>query len=248
MLEIKNLTCEYNGVKALQIPLLSFEKGKFTAIVGLNGSGKSTLLSCISLIKKYSGCISAEGRELKSIEQKERAKLISYLPQSVKAVPFTVEELVEFGRNPYMGENVEERGGIVEKTLKRTGIYHLRSKRVNEISGGERQLAYLSMIFCQNAEYMLLDEPTSGLDLSREREIYSLIRERCVKDGKTAVTVMHNLTCAVEFADMLAVVSDGEIVFYGSKSQFSENKTAEKYFGVKKYVCQDEDGEKIFFA
>jgi len=248
MLEIKNLNCYYGKKQVLYDINLCFEKGSFTAITGLNGSGKSTLLSCISGNLKCMGSVCFNEKDILGLVPSERAKLLSYLPQQVKSVPFTVEELVSFGRNPYGDVRGEKAKHIVRQSIEDTGIVHLSQKKVNQLSGGERQLSYFAMLLCQDTPVMLLDEPATGMDIGREDKIYSIAKKKCTDSGKTVVAVMHNLSNAVKFADSIVIMKEGRAVFCGSKKQCLEMTAFEEFFGVKRYECQGETGKEIFFS
>ncbi len=241
MLEVKNLSAYYGRHKALDNINLRFEKGKFYAIIGRNSSGKSTLISCLASLMKYEGELYFSGKKLSDYPLCDRAKKISILPQQVLPVPFTVYELVCFGRNPY-GDIKSVGKEKVNEAIKRAGIEKLCHKKVNELSGGERQLSYFAMNLCQDSDIMILDEPTSNLDIEHEVKILSLAKERC-NAGKTVICVIHNLSQAVKYADEVAILDEGQCVFSGSKETCLEGMMIEKNFGVRRF---ETDGEFFF--
>ncbi len=247
MLEINSLNFSYGKKQVLYDISLSIPKGSFTAVTGLNGSGKSTLLSCIACHKDFDGSVCLDGIDLCGLIPRERGKRLSYLPQQVKSVPFTSLELISLGRNPYGSVKSEEKM-LAEKAMQEIGIQHLSYKKINEISGGERQLCYFAMLVCQNADVMLLDEPASGMDIGREDKIYSVAKQKCQKEGKTVIAVMHNLSNAIKFADNIVIMEKGKAVFFGSHNDCLDKNVFEKHFGVKKYLCKSEAGEEIFFS
>lgn len=242
MLEVKKLSAYYGKNRVLYDINLTFEKGKFYAVIGKNSSGKSTLVSCIASLIKYDGEIYLSGKNLSEYSLSDRAKIISVLPQQVKCVPFTVRELVSFGRTPY-GDIKSVGIEKADKAIKHTGIENLCNKKVNELSGGERQLSYFAMNFCQDAEFMMLDEPTANLDLGHEAKILTVAKSRCT-EGKTVICVLHNLSEAVRYADDIIILDKGNCVFSGTKSECLEKKIIEKNFGARRF---DSNGE-IFFT
>ena len=248
MLEIMNLSCFYEKEQVLKDINLTFEKGTFTAVLGLNGSGKSTLLSCISSVKEYKGNIMLDGRNLKKIPCREKAKRISYLPQFVRKVPFTVEELVSFGRNPYGDILTDSAKEKVRNSIDELSLFHIKEKRADKISGGELRLSYFSMLLCQDSDIMLLDEAGSGLDAKREEMLYSCAVKKCKEQGKTVISVIHNLSCAAEFADKIVIVEKGKVRFFGNRDECLEACAIEKNFGVKRYTALSGGCERIFFA
>ena len=166
MIEIKNLKTGYNGKTVLEINSLYFNEGEITAIVGLNGSGKSTLLKSIVGITAHQGSIVIDGKNTTELSHKKRASYISYLPQTSPAANMDIYTLVCHGRFPYLGyskvlgnQDLE----LVEKALRLTDLWELREKNLSEVSGGERQRAYLAMVIAQNTKYVL-PRPNIGTD------------------------------------------------------------------------------------
>lgn len=242
MIEVRNLSAFYGKQEALSGINLTFEKGKFYAVVGRNSSGKSTLVHCLSSLIKYDGEILLDGKNLKDYSPYDRAQRVSILPQQVLSVPFTVSTLVGFGRNPY-GDIRTSGADKVTKAVQLTGISKLCDKKVNQLSGGERQLCYFAMNLCQDSDVMILDEPTSNLDVEHEAKILSLAKDRC-KKGKTVICVIHNLSQAIKYADDFVILDNGRNVFCGTKEDCLEKKMIEKHFGVRKF----EDNGEIFFS
>jgi iron complex transport system ATP-binding protein len=248
MVEISHLFCYYGKQTVLEDINLKFPKGTFTAVTGLNGSGKSTLLSCIASAKKYKGNIAVDGQSIKDMACREKAQRVSYLPQHVKKVPFTVQELALFGRNPYGDANTENARKMVCRCMDELSINHLKEKRADCISGGELRLSYYAMIVCQNTDIVLLDEAAAGLDVQREEMIYTHALKMCKEQNKTVISVMHNLSMAARFADNTVILEKGKIAFSGTMTQCLENKAFEKNFGVVRYNACSEDENRIFFA
>ena len=246
MLKIDNLSASYGKIKVLFDIKAAIERGKFTAIIGRNGSGKSTLLSCLTSSIRYSGIILLEGRAISEFKKRDLAKKISYLPQNLPSTPFTVREIAAFGREPYTdlsGKLTDEDKKAVADAIERCGISHLSEKRMNEISGGERQMAYLSMMLAQNADIMLLDEPTTYMDAPNAREFMKILTEERDR-GKSVVAVMHDLGQAVRHADNVILIDNGKIVFAGTRDKAIESNVIEKTMGVQKYRL--DDGRIVF--
>lgn len=246
MLKIENLSAFYGKKQVLFDISLSIERGKFTAIIGANGSGKSTMLSCIASLREYSGKITLDNREITSIPRRERAKIVSFLPQSLPITQFSVGETVAFGREPYTdlsGRLSDEDKKAVEKSIEKCGISHLKNKKLTEISGGERQMAYLAMTLAQNADLLLLDEPTTYMDASRAREFLTTLKS-AQTEGKTVAAVMHDLTQAVKYADNIILIDSGRIVFAGTREEGIESGAIENVMGVEKRSL--DDGTVVF--
>lgn len=239
MLKIEDLTAAYGKKGVLFDISLSLERGKFTAILGKNGSGKSSLLSCIGGIKTYSGKILLGGRDISEIPPRERAKMLSYLPQSLPVTQFSVFETVAFGREPHtsfkMTDNDVE---IIERSIEKCGISHLKNKKLTEISGGERQMAYLAMTLAQDADILLLDEPTTYMDAPNARGFLNILKA-AQSEGKTVAAVMHDLTQAVKYADNIVLIDEGKVIFSGSRDECIESGEIERVMGVEKHTLDD---------
>ena len=246
MLEIKNLSVTKNKKEILQNVSFSVKPHTITAIIGKNGSGKSTLISCLTGECKHKGSIFFSDDDISLLSSKQRARLVSLLPQNLPAVPITVEKLVEMGRNPYtdIGKRLSEKDTEqIEKAIESTGIINIRHKKLTEISGGERQKAYIAMVLSQNTRVIALDEPTTYMDVQVEKSFMELIRELKEKHKKTLLVVMHDLSRAVEIADNILILHDGKVRSFGKTQDVLQSRAIEELFGVTKYEC-DFDGEK----
>lgn len=156
----------------------------------------------------YDGSITIEGQESRDLSQKERAHLVSYLPQTSIAVNLTVRGLVSHGRYAYLGVSriLSERDrGIVEQAMEQTDVAGLADRSLREISGGERQRAYLAMAIAQGAKMMLLDEPTTGLDIDHQLEVMRILQE-LAKSGIGIVMTLHDIPQAFTVSDQLVLI------------------------------------------
>ena len=101
MIEIRNMTTEYEYGDLFRIPDMRFEKGRISTIIGRNGCGKSTLLKTVAGMKQYKGNILINGKETREYKSTERAREVAFLPQNLRNVGIDVETLVEHGRYAY---------------------------------------------------------------------------------------------------------------------------------------------------
>ena len=132
---------------------------------------------------------------------------------------------------------------LSEKSIEKCGISHLRNKKLTEISGGERQMAYLAMTLAQDAEVLLLDEPTTYMDAPHARKFLDILKNaQC--GGKTVAAVMHDLTQAVKYADDILLIDEGRLIFAGSKEECLKNKAIERVMCVESHTL--EDGTVVF--
>ena len=217
MIEIKNLKTGYDGKIVLEIESLNFKEGEVTAVVGLNGSGKSTLLKSLVGITSYQGSIKIDEKKASGLSHKKRAAFISYLPQTLPVANLDIYTLVCHGRFPYLGyskilgkQDIEE----VEKALRLTDLWHLRDKKLSEVSGGERQRAYLAMVIAQNTKYILLDEPATYMDIKHQLEIMDILR-KLAEQGRAVIFSSHDLPQSFSVSDKVCLLKEGRLVAEG---------------------------------
>ena len=226
---------------------LNIKPHTITAVIGKNGSGKSTLVSAINGTVNYTGRMLFAGQDIRILPQREKAKLISVLPQVLSTPHITVEELVKMGRNPYVDIGrrfTSQDTQAVSDAMAAMGITDMKYRYLDCISGGERQKAYLAMILAQHTRLMVLDEPATYMDMAYERQFMETLTTLQKTLHKTVVVVMHNLSTAVKYANRIVVMDGGTVAFEGTTQECLEAQMIEKTFGVKKHIS---DGE-IFFS
>ena len=247
MLSFEGLRAGYGKNCVLQGVDFRLTPHKVTAVVGKNGSGKSTLISCLNQEMSYTGRICFGDQNIALLPPRERAKLLGILPQNLERPRVLVEELVGFGRSPYLdlGRRFSRADReAVAKAIEDAGISGLCGRRVDELSGGERQMAYLAMVLAQNTRVVALDEPTTFLDIEREAAFLRKLEELKTRHKKTVLVILHNLSQAVQFADRIAVLQDGKIQFEGSREECLKTEAMERAFRVRRYEAEG----RIFFA
>ncbi len=212
MIEVKNLTKQYNNKNVVNSISLKIPKGKITSFIGPNGAGKSTLLSMISrLIKRDKGEIFIEGKEINQWKKEELSKKLSILKQ---ANP--IRELVSFGRFPYsQGALTKEDWKYIDEAIEYMKLTDIRDKYLDQLSGGQRQRAYIAMVIAQDTEYILLDEPLNNLDMKHSVEIMKILRRLVEELGKTIVIVIHDINFASCYSDYIVALKDGYIAREG---------------------------------
>ncbi|AMQ18450.1 ABC transporter ATP-binding protein [Thermococcus peptonophilus] len=210
-------------------------RGELLAIIGPNGAGKSTLLKSLVGILKPIGKVELDGKDLLSLKPAERARLITYVPQSsFPEFAFTVEEFVEMGS--YMT------GGSVEEALKKVGLWERRRDRITTLSGGEFQLALIARALAQGSRAVLLDEPTSHLDVNHALTVMELLRG--LKAEKIIITVLHDVNLALEYADRLVVMKDGEKFWEGKPGEITPD-VLERVYGIRAKIVEV-DSHRVF--
>lgn len=223
MIEVRNLKVNYSGKTAIEVENLSFEEEKITAIVGLNGSGKSTLLKSIVGINSYEGIVLIDGKKAKAFSHKKRATFVSYLPQISPQANMDILTLVKHGRFPYLGYSkvlgVEDLR-LVENALRLTDLWDIRSKSLTEISGGERQRAYLAMVIAQNTKFILLDEPATYMDIKHQIEIMEVLK-KLAAEGRGIIFSSHDLPQSFSVCDKVCLLKDGKVAGIGTPDEIA---------------------------
>ena len=248
MLEFRELRAAYDGVETLHDVSAHLAPGKLTAIIGPNGCGKSTLMKCaVGLMKPSGGEILLNGQALSAIPEKERARHLSYMPQSRIAPDISVRHLVTHGRYPHLkwGQSLRrEDREIVQAAIERVKLGALVNRPVSRLSGGERQRAYLAMMLAQQTAVMLLDEPTAYLDLSSQFALMELLRALC-REGRSVILVLHELSLALEYTDSLLLMERGRLVAAGSPEEVYRSGQIQRVFSID--VRRTSDNKYLFY-
>jgi len=248
MLEFRDVSVSVGRKRILDSVSFALRPGTVTALVGRNGSGKSTLLACVNQQMSYRGQIFMGQQELSGLSPRGRARQVAILPQNIPAPHIPARDMVAFGRNPYLdltGRLREADLAAVEQAMEDTDVLPVAEQFADTLSGGERQRAALAMILAQNTPVMLLDEPTAHMDKSYEENFLRLLCRLKQTRGKTVLVVLHDLNAAVAYADDIAVLDGGKLLFSGTKEECLDREFLEKTFDLKRYTAED---GKIFFS
>lgn len=208
-----------------------------TALLGRNGSGKSTLLHCIAGALPFEGSVKLDGKELKGLTAREKAKLLSILPQMLPSPDLPAEEVVGFGRSPYSARLSAKEREEVAAAMQRLGIGELAGRRVSTLSGGEKQKVFLAMLLVQDTPLVLLDEPTTYMDLPFRSVFFSVLQELKAKN-KTVLFVSHDLSDGIASSDHVLVLEEGGIRFAGSREECLNGCVLERAFGAARYEVE----------
>lgn len=212
-----------------------------TAVIGPNGAGKSTLLQSFiekppkttrKLFQIEPPC-QFEGIDFTVLSQKEKAKVVGYLPQTPTYDPLlTVKEVVGLGRYPhtFLGYGLQaEDKAMIKTALQLTRLSLIKNRQMGSLSGGERQRVFLALLIAQNTPYLLLDEATTFLDPHAYYEWQALLTT-LKKRGKTIVSVTHNLFEVYHQADYLLALRKGEVLSHGVPKNILTPQLIEELF------------------
>ncbi|MFO8049669.1 MAG: ABC transporter ATP-binding protein [Desulfosudaceae bacterium] len=223
ILEITDLDSGYPGKTVLSRINLSVNKGEIVSIIGPNGAGKTTLLKSLTgIIRPTAGEIRINGRPLEDLPRRDLARTIAVVGQTVEQPFLSVEEYVLLGRLPFFSRYQLFQSGkdteLARRYLALTGIADLAQAPMNEISGGEKQLAALARALVQEPLILLLDEPTAHLDITHQARVMNLVSDLNRDLSLTVVMVVHDLNLAAEYSDRLVLLDKQSGSIYQSGS------------------------------
>jgi len=241
MLVIENLHFDYNGLNILNGINIKAHRGDLIGIVGPNGSGKTTLFKLISgVLKPTSGKIIACETNMSAINPKEKARLVSVVPQNSTLPPnYTVRDLVLMSRNPHLKLLQQESRldlEIAEHSMALTEIDHLSERRIGTLSGGERQRAMLAMALTQQTPVLLMDEPTANLDLIHQTHVMNLVSKIQKDEGRTILIAIHDLTLASQYCNRLIMLANGKDYATGTPEDVLTSDNIFTAYGAKVLV------------
>ena len=197
LLEFRNVSFLYGSATILQDINLTIDATTSSTLIGPNGAGKTTLLRLATGgLLPSSGEVLINGNAIAAMSRKERARMVALVPQQLD-IPFdfTVEQIVEQGRAPYLGllrgASREDRIAV-DRALDLADVFTLRTRIFNELSGGERQRVKIALGLAQQPLLLLLDEPSQNLDIGRQVELLDLLHH-LHEEGITIFASMHDL-------------------------------------------------------
>ncbi|MGN0100611.1 MAG: metal ABC transporter ATP-binding protein [Dietzia sp.] len=214
---VSDLTVDRGQNRALDAVSLSVPSGEVTVLLGPNGSGKSTLLQALlGLVTPTAGTVRVLGT---SVREALRGGRVAAVPQADgvdELFPVTAAEVVMQGRRHFTGlwrrPSATDRAAVAE-ALDRVGLSGLASRRIGELSGGQRRRVMLARCLAQEADLLLLDEPFNGMDAGSE-EVYIDVLRELTAGGRTALISTHHLGTLERLADSVALLN-GRLVAHG---------------------------------
>lgn len=247
-IRISKLQVKYDNFE-LQVENLQFWPRQVSVIVGPNGAGKSTLLKSLAgLIRLSPGSVFIDGRDLSAVRGRERAALVSYVPQEHSAaLNFSVFDFILMGRSGYLSifstpSKVDYQK--TEEVIAYLGVEALAGRKCLELSSGERRIVLIARALAQDSSLILLDEPTTFLDLKHEMEILNLLKKLAADRGKTIITSLHSLDLIPRLADFLVLIKNGRILAAGKKDEVFRGELLASLFDFPVRVIQAE-GQQI---
>lgn len=218
ILEMRNITKEFPGVKALDEVSFKVKTGEIKALVGENGAGKSTLMKVLSAIHPagtYTGDLLVNGQvcKFKNIQQSEEAG-IAIIHQELALIP-----MLSIAENIFIG-NPQRKHGVIDwnvthakaaKLMERVGLFDDPETPINQIGVGKQQLVEIAKALSKNCKVLILDEPTAALNEKDSKNLLDLLKT-LQADGITCIIISHKLNEICYVANSVTVLRDGKTV------------------------------------
>ncbi|OYD80262.1 MULTISPECIES: urea ABC transporter ATP-binding subunit UrtE [Azospirillum] len=224
MLSVNQLRVSYGESEVLHGLDFTVAPNEIVAIMGRNGMGKTTLMkSLMGIVPARSGAIRIGGDEITGLKSYERvAKGVAYVPQGRMIFPtMTVQENIETGLSVHGGRSVP--GDLYELF---PVLLEMKGRRGGNLSGGQQQQLAIARALATRPKVLLLDEPTEGIQPSIIREMARTLRRIRDEKGLSIIVSEQVLSFALDIADRVLVIENGEIVHEDSRDQVDEAKVA----------------------
>ena len=245
VLKVENLSVCYGSKKIVRDVSFEVGCGCWLMIVGPNGAGKTTIVNAISQGVPYTGTVTFEGKDVRTMKSRALARCIGVLSQKHNVgYSFTTEEVIRLGRyshRPGLFEGGrDESEQLVADAIEMTGMEPFLNQSVLTLSGGELQRAFLAQLFAQAPQLLLLDEPTNHLDLIYQKQVFSLVRDWIDRTGGAVVSVVHDLSLAKAYGTDALLLRSGEAVLQGGIDQVMYPQALEEVYGMDVYAWMRE--------
>ena len=219
LLEMRHITKDFSGVKALDDVNLVVEKGEIHALCGENGAGKSTLMNVLSGVYPYgtySGDIVYKGEvcQFRDIRESEHKKIV-IIHQELALIPLlTIAENIFIGNENLKFSNVIDWDTTQRKAmevLESIGMYENVNHLVGDLGMGKQQMIEIAKALAKDVELLILDEPTSALNEEESNMLLELLL-KLKKKGITSIMISHKLNEVARVADNITVIRDGRTI------------------------------------
>lgn len=235
-LNIKNLSCGYQNKAIIENITLQVNVGEIACILGANGVGKTTFFKTVQgFLQPIDGAIFWKDMPMHEQDNKKRAKVIAYVPQThTPPFPYRVRDVVVMGRAVHLKSFQSPNKNdyiICDHIMEKLNIAYLSSKIYSRISGGERQMVLIARALAQEPELLMMDEPTSNLDFGNQARVLQQIVD-LAREGLTVMMTTHSPEHASMYADKVVLFQRNKPILMGKPNDILTKETLEQVYGV----------------
>ena len=251
MLELDNVSITKGTKKILDHVTMAVSAGQVVVIIGPNGAGKSSALKAMTGdYKPDFGRVSLNNRPLKQFSFVELAQLRAVMSQSYEMnFPFSVHEVIEMGAFAFANQLSQyQHQAMFKEVTDLLDVSALLKRNFPHLSGGEQQRVQLARVLLQlfpalervrkkqaTAPYLLIDEPTASLDLFHQYQVMKVAKKMANK-GAGVVVVLHDLSLAASFADVIYVMQQGRVVAQGAPAEVLQPDILQSVYQIRAHL------------
>lgn len=247
---VRSLTVRARSAVLVEDANLSVRSGELVAIIGENGAGKSSLLRGIMGFVAHSGEAMIDGRSLATMPARERARSITWLPQTVPiAWPLKLFDAVALGRLAHGGVTQPLAGDdrrAVERAIAMCALEPLLDRSCLSLSGGEIARVHIARAIAGEAPVLLVDEPVAALDPRHRLSVMQLLRS-LADAGQAIAVVLHDIELAARFADRIVAMQSARIVAQGAPSEIVTALSMSRLFGARATIDDSQGWPRPLF-
>jgi len=224
IVDIKNLSVDYSGIKALEDISFGIAEGDFLGIIGPNGAGKSTLFRCmLGLHTQYDGVIKFFGKDVR--DSRKYLSQVGFVPQKPvvdRNFPATIREVLSMSQNSSDPKKVDE-------ALLKVWMHELADRRIGDLSVGQQQRVFIAKALVISPKILVLDEPVTGIDQYNQDLFFQILGELNTKEKISIIWASHDLDAVERLASKVACLNK-TLFFHGiSEKFFSDDEMLKKY-------------------
>jgi iron complex transport system ATP-binding protein len=228
---------------------LHLPAGQLVALLGPNGAGKTTLLKAMAGLIPALGHVRIAGRALTTIDRRERARRMGYLPQGHQVHwPLTARDVVALGRLPHGLADPARMGAdhaaFVDAAMARTDTTRFGDQPVTTLSGGERARVMLARVLAGQPDILLADEPTASLDPRYQISVMQDLKAES-RRGALVIAVTHDIALASRLADHIVLLHQGRVVAEGTPADVLDDARLAAVYGVRALRSGNDDEQMV---
>ena len=224
IVDIKKLSVDYSGIKALDDISFGIAKGDFLGIIGPNCAGKSTLFRCmLGLHTQYDGTIKFFDQDIR--DSRKYLSHVGFVPQKPvvdRNFPATIREVLSMSQNSSDSEKIDE-------ALQKVWMHELADRRIGDLSVGQQQRVFIAKALVNSPKILVLDEPITGIDQYNQDLFFQILSELNTKEKISIIWSSHDLDAVERLANKVACLNR-TLFFHGvSEEFFSDDEMLKKY-------------------